>query len=89
MEKFIVFGMYCEDAIKKREQFRNQHLKRLRDLKDRNILVTLGPTKCTKYLFGIFNANDENELRELIEKDIYWQKGIWVSYDIYNWIQAF
>ena len=89
MEKFIVFGEYCEDAINKREPFRNQHLDRLGDLKGRNILVTLGPTKRTKYLFGIFNANDEKELRELIEDDIYWQKGIWISYNIYSWIQAF
>jgi len=89
MEKFIVFGKYCEDAIKKREPFRDQHLNRLSILKDRNILVTLGPTKCTKYLFGIFNSNNQNELRELIEKDIYWEKGIWISYDIYEWIKAF
>ena len=89
MEKFIVMGNYCEDAINKMEPFRNQHLNRLRTLKDRNISVTLGPTKCTKYLFGIFNANDENELRELIKEDIYWQKGIWISFDIYPWIQAF
>jgi len=88
MEKFIVFGEYCEDAIKKREPFRNEHLKRLRNLKDRNILVTLGPTKCSKYLFGIFNANDTKQLRELIEKDIYWREGIWISFDIYPWIQA-
>ena len=89
MEKFIVFGKYCEDAINKREPFREQHLKRLKNLKDRNILVTLGPTKCTKYLFGIFNANDEKELRELIEKDIYWKEGIWISFNIYHWVQAF
>ena len=89
MEKFIVFGNYCEDAINKREPFREQHLNRLKNLKDRNILVTLGPTKCTKYLFGIFNANDEKELRELIEKDIYWKEGIWISFNIYHWVQAF
>ena len=89
MGKFIVFGKYCEDAINKREPFRKEHLNRLKNLKDRDILVTLGPTKCTKYLFAIFNANDENELRELIEKDIYWQEGIWISFDIYPWIQAF
>ena len=89
MEKFIVFGKYCEDAIIKREPFREQHLNRLRILKDKDILVTLGPTKCTKYLFGIFNAKNENELRELIEKDIYWQEKIWISIDIYQWIQAF
>ena len=89
MEKFIVFGKYCENAINKREPFRDKHLNRLSILKDRNILVTLGPTKCTKYLFAIFNANKEIELRELIEKDIYWEKGIWISYEIYPWIQAF
>ena len=89
MEKFVVFGRYCEDAISKRKPFREQHLNRLRNLKDRDILVTLGPTKCTKYLFGIFNANDVKELKVLIEEDIYWEKGIWINYDIYSWIQAF
>ena len=89
MEKFVVFGEYCKDAIIKREQFREHHLNRLKNLKDRNILVTLGPTKCTKYLFGIFNAIDENQIREFIEGDIYWEQGIWVNYDIYPWIQAF
>ena len=89
MEKFVVFGKYCEDAITKREPFREQHLNRLSLLKDRNILITLGPTKCNKYLFGIFNANNQHELKELIEKDIYWQERIWTSYDIYPWIQAF
>ena len=42
-----------------------------------------------KYLFGIFSANDVNELKDLIEEDIYWKKGIWINYDIYPWIQAF
>ena len=71
MEKFIVLGNYCEDAITKREKFRKEHLDRLQTLKDENILITLGPTKCTKYLFGIFNANNEKELRNLIEEKRY------------------
>ena len=89
MEKFVVFGNYCDDAIIKREPFREEHLSRLKDLKDRNILITLGPTKCTRYLFGIFNVINENELRDLIEKDIYWKKGIWINYNIYPWVQVF
>ena len=88
MEKFIVFGKYCKDVIKKREPYREEHLKRLSDLKEQNILITLGPTKCTKYLFGIFNGNDENQVREILEDDIYWKKGVWISIDIYAWIQA-
>ena len=88
MEKFIVFGDYCEDVITKREPFREEHLNRLKDLKESNILVTLGPTKCTKYFFGIFIANNEGQLRSFIEEDIYWKKDIWIKYDIYSWIQA-
>ena len=88
MEKFIVWGKYCKDAIIKREKFREEHLNRLLNLKDQNILVTLGPTKCTKYLFGIFNSNDENHVRDLLEEDIYWKKGIWISLKVYPWIQA-
>tara|TARA_Y100000589_G_scaffold301620_1_gene312614 strand:+ start:361 stop:630 length:270 start_codon:yes stop_codon:yes gene_type:complete len=89
MENFIVFGKYCDDAIRKREEFRNQHLERLKLLKEKNILITLGPTKCTRYLFGIFSAYSEIDVQNLIEKDIYWQKGIWISYKIYPWIKAF
>jgi len=37
MEKFVVFGRYCEDAIIKREPFREQHLKRLKNLQDSDI----------------------------------------------------
>ena len=88
MEKFIVFGKYCEDAINKRTPFREEHLNRLKNLKDSKILVTLGPTKCTKYLFGIFNAMNENQIRDLIEEDVYWKKGIWINYKVYPWIQA-
>ena len=88
MEKFIVFGKYCKDAINKREDFREEHLSRLSKLKERDILVTLGPTKCTTYYFGIFNGINENDIRLLLEDDIYWKKGIWISIDIFPWIQA-
>ena len=89
MEKFVLFGKYCKDAIVKREPYRQEHLNRLKTLKDRDILVTLGPTKCTKYVFGVFNANNEKHLKDLIEDDIYWAKDIWISYEIYPWLQAF
>ena len=84
-----MFGKYCKDAIVKREPYRQEHLNRLKTLKDRDILVTLGPTKCTKYVFGVFNANNEKHLKDLIEDDIYWAKDIWISYEIYPWLQAF
>ena len=88
MEKFIVWGEYCEDVINKRKPYREEHLNRLNFLKEQEVLITLGPTKCTRYMFGIFKALNQNYVRELIENDVYWQKGIWISYDIYPWIQA-
>ena len=88
MEKFIVFGKYCDDVIIKRKDFRIEHLQRLKILKEKNVLITLGPTKCTKYFFGIFNANFEKDVKILIENDIYWIKGIWILYNVYPWIQA-
>ena len=82
MEKFVVFGRYCEDAINKREPFRELHLNRLKSLKDKNILVTLGPTKCTKYLFGVFNAVDESQIRDhKVYYDDFWLKNILTKTD--------
>ena len=89
MDRFILFGTYCEDAISKRVPFREEHLARLSNLQKEGILITLGPTKCTKYVFGIFKSSHINELRSLIEEDIYWKEGIWTSIDLYPWVQAF
>ena len=89
MEQFVLFGTYCENAIEKRAPFREQHLSRLTKLKDEGILITLGPTKCTRYVFGVFNANTLKELKTILEEDIYWKEGIWTSLDIYPWVQAF
>ncbi len=89
MEKFVLFGSYCENAIEKRAPFREQHLSRLAQLKKEGFLITLGPTKCTRYVFGIFYAKTLQEVKRIIEDDIYWKEGIWTSIDIYPWVQAF
>ena len=57
MEKFVVFGRYCEDAIIKREPFREQHLKRLKKLKDVNSNpIAVG--------FGISTPEHVNKVRK-------------------------
>ncbi len=89
MDRFVLFGTYCENAIEKRVPFRDEHLHRLSKLKQQGILKTLGPTKCNKYVFGIFEASNINEVRKLLEEDIYCKEGIWTSLDIYPWVQAF
>ena len=89
MNRFVLFGTYCDDAIQKREPFREQHLNRLSKLKQEGILITLGPTKCTRYVFGIFQAETLGQVKKMLEDDIYWKEGIWTTLDIYPWIQAF
>ena len=89
MDRFVLWGKYCEDAIEKRAPFREEHLDRLSTLKQQGILITLGPTKCTRYVFGIFESSTLDDLRSVIEDDVYWEKGIWTSYEIYPWTQAF
>ena len=89
MEKFVLFGTYCENAIEKRSPFRDEHLSRLSKLKDQGTLITLGPTKCSKYVFGIFEATSIDFVRRILEDDIYFKEGIWTSVDVYSWTQAF
>ena len=87
--RFVLWGEYCANALEKRVPFRDEHLARLSSLKDENILITLGPTKCSRYVFGVFQADDINDIRKIIEDDVYWREGIWTSYDLYPWIMAF
>ena len=89
MDQFVLFGTYCENAILKRAPFREEHLTRLAKLKEKGTLITLGPTKCTRYVFGIFQSKSSEELKILLEEDVYWKEGIWTSFDVYPWIQVF
>ena len=89
MERFVLFGTYCQNAIAKRTPFRDEHLSRLSKLKEEGILITLGPTKCNRYVFGVFEASTIDDVKKLLEEDVYWKEKIWTSLDIYPWTQAF
>ncbi len=89
MERFVLWGKYCENALEKRVPFREQHLSRLSSLKEEGILITLGPTKCSLYVFGIFQASSLELVKQLVKEDIYWKEGIWTDLEVYPWIQAF
>ncbi len=89
MDLFVLWGRYCENALEKRAPFRKEHLDRLASLKEDGILITLGPTKCSRYVFGVFKADSLEGVQALLQKDVYWKEGIWTSLDVYPWIQAF
>ncbi|MDJ0744783.1 MAG: YciI family protein [Xenococcaceae cyanobacterium MO_167.B27] len=89
MTKYIMWGSYCENALEKRTPYRQDHLERLKKQKEQGILVTLGPTKDNTKVFGIYEAESEAKVKELVESDPYWQNSIWTEYQIKEWIQAF
>lgn len=89
MPKYILFGNYCEDALLKRTPYREAHLAGLTKQKQDGVLITLGPTKDNSQVFGIYDAQNETIVKNLVESDPYWQNGIWTDYFIKEWIQAF
>ncbi|WP_115120973.1 YciI family protein [Synechococcus sp. UW105] len=89
MARFVLWGTYCENALEKRTPFRDEHLSRLKTLQEKGTLITLGPTQASTHVFGIFEAANEQQLRDLLEQDVYWRQGIWTALEVYPWIQAF
>lgn len=88
MPKFVLSGTYCEDVVEKRAPYRQAHLDGLAQQKQAGVLVTIGPTQDLTQVFGIYDAENEAIVRQLIESDPYWQHGIWTGYDVKEWIQA-
>lgn len=89
MARFVLWGTYCEGALEKRTPYRDAHLARLQELKQAGTLVTLGPTEGSTHVFGIFEADSQEAVQQLVHDDIYWREGIWTAVQVYPWIQAF
>lgn len=89
MSKYIVFGSYCDDVLEKRAPHRDAHLAGLAQQKAEGVLITIGPTKDLTKVFGIYEAENEVVIRQLIENDPYWKNGVWTEYEVKEWIQAF
>lgn len=89
MPKYIMWGSYCQDVLEKRTPYRQAHLDGLAEQKQSGVLITIGPTKDVAKVFGIYEADSEATVRQLVEADPYWQNNIWIEYEIKEWIQAF
>ena len=89
MARFVLWGTYVADALEKRTPYRTEHLARLQQLKEAGTLVTLGPTEGSTHVFGIFEAESQQQVEELVHSDVYWREGIWTAVEIHPWIQAF
>ncbi len=88
MTKYVMWGSCCVDVLEKRAPYREAHLAGLRQQKTDGILVTIGPTKDLTKVFAIYEADDEKQVCDLVESDLYWQHKIWTEYEVKEWIQA-
>lgn len=89
MNKYVMWGSYCADVLEKRTPYREAHLEGIAKLKEAGVVITIGPTKDLTKVFGIYQAENEAAVRQIIEADPYWQNGIWTEYELKEWIQAF
>lgn len=89
MPKYVLWGSYCDDVLTQREPHRQAHLDGLAQQKESGVLLTIGPTKDLTRVFGLYEADSEETVRNLVEGDPYWKHGIWTEYTIQEWIQAF
>ncbi|NJL49808.1 MAG: YciI family protein [Leptolyngbyaceae cyanobacterium SM2_5_2] len=89
MAKYVMWGSYCENVLERRAPYREAHLAGLQKQKDKGLLLTLGPTTDNTKVFGIYAADSETTVRQLVEGDPYWQNDIWTDYAIYEWNQVF
>lgn len=87
--RFVLWGTYCENALEKRTPFREEHLAGLKRHQDAGVLITLGPTQDSSHVFGIFEAESQQQVEDLLHADVYWREGIWTALAVYPWIQAF
>jgi uncharacterized protein len=88
MTKYVMWGSYCQDVVEKRAPYRQAHLDGLALQKTAGQLLTIGPTKDLTKVFGLYEAENEAIVRQIVEADPYWQNGIWTEYEVYEWIQA-
>ncbi|MEB3175362.1 MAG: YciI family protein [Cyanobacteriota bacterium] len=88
MTKYVLWGRYCDNVLEKRAPYRQAHLEGLQAQKERGILLTIGPTQDLTQVFGLYEAESREQVRELVEGDPYWRHGVWTEYEIKEWIQA-
>jgi uncharacterized protein YciI len=87
--RFVVWGTYCDDVLDKRVPFRREHLDGLQRQKDSGLLITLGPTADTRFVFGIYEAESQEQVEQALHADVYWREGIWTALQVHPWVQAF
>lgn len=66
MAKYIMRGTHCEDVLERQAPYRQAPLDGLAAQKLAGVLITIEPTKNLSKVFGIYDAENETSVGQLI-----------------------
>ena len=79
---FLAEGTYTEDAVTKREPFREEHMERIKKLIDEGAVVLAAGFDDLSGSMLVIKVETDEAAKAIMESDIYWKKGIWTDYRI-------
>ncbi len=79
---FVIIAADALDSIEKRPIYREEHLKRLKQLSGEGKLLLAGPFTDTSGSLIIIEADSMDEAREFAENDPFYLNGVYTSIDV-------
>jgi uncharacterized protein YciI len=76
---WFIEATYAPDAAETRVPFRAEHLARLVELKQADVVIEVGAFADVSASIAIVRAADEASALELFRQDVYMRNGVWVE----------
>jgi uncharacterized protein YciI len=76
---WLIEATYVANAVEARAPFRSAHLSRIKELRERGVLLEAGAYADTSASLLMLRAANEEEALDVGRADTYWQNGIWVD----------
>lgn len=73
---------YAPDAADRRVPVREEHLTRIAKLMDEGAIVLAGAYDDMSATLLVFDLENEDAVKAIIESDVYWRNGVWTGYEI-------
>lgn len=79
---YVAEVQYAPDATQRRVPVREEHLTRIAKLMDEGAIVLAGAYDDMSATLLVFDLENEDAVKAIIESDVYWRSGVWTSYEI-------
>ncbi|GAB3157449.1 YciI family protein [Micromonospora sonneratiae] len=85
---FLVTAAYAADAATRREPYRAAHLAHMRQLLADGSALIVGALADLSASVLVLPAESAEAARAVIERDPYWQHGVWTSVEVVPYLAA-